>query len=59
MPKQEERVDIINQAVKNAGERAFQFAMRTVNSMPNPFGTDPAGGEPLTIKEILRLSKGE
>ena len=59
MPKQKEQVDIINQAVRNAGERAFKFAMRTVNSMPNALGVEPAGTEPLTVKEVLRLAKGE
>jgi len=59
MPKQKEQVDIINQAVRNAGERAFQHVMRTINSMPNSFGTEPPGTEPLTFKEVQRLAKGE
>jgi hypothetical protein len=59
MPKQKEQMDIINQAPRNAGERAYQQVMRMITSLPATLGTEPAGAERLTLKEVQRLTKGE
>jgi hypothetical protein len=60
MARREDRVDVLNNAIVEAGEMAFRIVQRVVKSQPNPIGMMPERTpKRITMEDIQRMSRGE
>lgn len=60
MARREDRVDVLNNAIVQAGEMAFRIVQRLAENQPNPIGMMPdRTPKRLTMEDIQRMSRGE
>ncbi len=60
MARREDRVDVLNNAIVQAGEMAFRIVQRLVENQPNPIGRTPERTpKRITMEDIQRMSRGE
>jgi len=60
MARREDRVDVLNNAIVQAGEMAFRIVQRLAENQPNPVGRTPdRTPKRLSLDDIQRMTRGE
>ena len=60
MARREDRVDVLNNAIVQAGEMAFRIVQRLAENQPNPIGMMPdRTPKRLSLDDIQRMTRGE